>query len=237
MKRFITVMVLITVLLVACSSSDQGTLSSKDVVKNIEEHKDQVSDFTVHIDLDINQKMQGQEQNAKILLEGAIALDNNQKLESLLTSLEQKVDNQGQKIESYYHDKKGYVNLNDTGWVETTAPMKIDSTYYPTLESFLKVADQMEMSTEENEYVFSYSGKAEGLFNEIKDVFSLTLTSIPMDKVTLNLKYTFNKEDYTLTSVLYDVVFDTEQISGNMKASGQYSKINQTKIEKPEAIK
>lgn len=243
MKKLVIISLVIVLLLVGCSqdASQQEELDQAAVLKNIKEHRNDVENYAIELNLTFDQKAKVEEMKPfdgkqTVNIVGEIKYKEDRTLDSLYTDMKVEANSANQHVESYYANGQGYINQEEIGWSKFDQEMLLDSTYYPAIDSFLAIEDNVQMTKEDNQYVFTYTGNSFEVFDKVKSVFAMALKDLSEDQIELSFVYRFNMDSFALEEIEHHATYDHDQISGSVLANGKFTGINETEVRVPENL-
>lgn len=127
--------------------------------------------------------------------------------DGVLKELLSNVKQGSREVETYAAGEKIYIRSSGGTWqdISGNGTLQTETTYIPAVDMFTNTADDFKMKKQGNDYVFTFTGTGEKLFEKIRSFYNLRLASIPPSESKLVLTYTVDAKKKYLKQVTQKV--------------------------------
>lgn len=193
-KKIMMVITFMTLFLVGCGNGNKNdNLNKKEVITRSQEQFNDLTAIRQNTDINIMIDTEANQDHQIIELESEMIYDEDKNIEQIYTVNKSTTNDQVQTLD-FYKGPKGTYSNQGNGWMEHVSGESYSSTYEPILTSFLAIADKMEMTENENQYEFKYTGKDGNVFRKAGEPYSMSYQGVSEDEIELDITYQIDKE-------------------------------------------
>lgn len=195
-----------TLFLSACNQA----LTAEEVVAEVDENKEMVENYNAVIDLDLTVTDTEQETT---LMETETSMDvaiNELTLDTYGT-ITASGGLTGDIAQEYYSiGDEAYINLNGGGWEDVSSQKETlfqnTETFYTTLIPILEaLSAEGEMTENDEQYIFSFQGNSQALFDAFEGPYSVDFGVVPTDQIEHDAAILINKETLFIDQLTNDM--------------------------------
>lgn len=215
-------------ILAACSSDDSN--SSDDVFEGVENHKADVENYGLNIDMEVTIS---NEETKDVLQSSLASMDSDYFEESgnSAGSLRSVNDDIEENIDYYMIDDVAYANINGEGWEDATDSNIIsddNSTNYKAIAKLIaEIEDDVEVTSDDDHYLLSFEGINEDVYSAFETPYSLTLSGVTPADVEQDAKIKVNKETMYVESVQYTITGSNDGLKLELSIDHRYDNMNE----------
>lgn len=204
-------------LLAGCDSmSSNQKLDQKTVVERIQKEADELKSISEKLTLSIENQLPGLQNKMDQDFESVYVYGQEGTITHIHTKQKNKQNGQEQTIEFYKTPKEAYL-FDGQAWQKHTGDENYNSTYKPVLDSLIEAADSMQMTEEEDRYVFDFAGKDAKVYEAVQPIFQINFNQADASDLDLLVSFDVLKESMTLGHVTIEAT--------NEPSPNQFSKI------------
>lgn len=234
--KIMMVITFMTLFLVGCGNKNDN-LNKEEVITRSQEQFNDLKAIRQNTEINIMVDTEANQDHQTIDLESEMIYDEDKNIEKIYTKNKTTINDQVQALD-FYKDSEGAYSNQGNGWTEHISGESYSSTYEPILKSFLEIANKMEMTENENQYEFNYTGKDGNLFRKAGAPYSMSYQGVSEDEIKLDISYWIDKESMLIhqTEVQTSAQMDeNNELKINAKTNFMdFNDVNN--IEKPSGI-
>lgn len=200
--KFFTVLIIVSIIIVGCSSggTNEG-LNKKEVLEKVEAQYKDLKSTSAEAELAIENVVN----NASQMITQTIDTKFLYGTEGTITHIHTKqknvnADNSELNVEFYKTPEGAYLN-DGMLWQKYAGAENYNTTYKPLVESLKEASDKMDMKEEDDHYVFIFKGKDASVYNAVKNPFTINFQGLEPDVIDLDVSYKIKKDTMYLDDV------------------------------------
>ncbi len=226
-RYYLFFLAILFALMTACSNGK----SDKDVFSDVAEHKDDVSNYEIEIDLQVvitNDETEEVLQSSQALMDSTLFEDTNNSHGTLKS-----INDDVEEIIEYYHvDDDAYANFDDQGWEVLPEDNDLitddDSTYYIAIAELVEdIKDEVDVETDGDHYVLTFQGKSETIYDAFEEPYSLTLSGVTPADVEHDVEIKINQDTMLVEQVQNTVTGTKDGLKLELSIDHTYDNINE----------
>lgn len=154
-------------------------------------------------------------------------------LKELLSTVRQN----NSEVKTYATGDKIYVKSGVTNrWqdISSTGTLRTGTTYIPAVSMFETTVDDFKMKKKGNNYIFTFKGSGEKMFDKIKSFYNLRLSSVSPADSKLELTYVVDAKKKYLKEVVQKITAEKNNQTVKMNINAIFKNYNEkTKLTAP----
>ncbi|MGN7175895.1 hypothetical protein BK139_07680 [Paenibacillus sp. FSL R5-0490] len=237
MKKWLVGFVVAGVILVlgACNKE----LSKEEVIAGLEEHASEVENYHADIEIGvdiIDKSLDSTLQSSEAILRTDVNEKNMEGYGVVMGS----ANGSSTNSEYYFTKDKAYINANNQGWqkVPNQDQIRQDDTFYKNVVKIVTlIADKVEMTKQDDSYVFTFKGKDIDVYRAFEDPYSVSFTGIEQEEVEHDVKIVINAETFYIEELSNTLTGEKDNTAVIIDINHVYKNMNEMdKIEVPKEI-
>ncbi|MGO1469393.1 MAG: hypothetical protein ACTHW2_05165 [Tissierella sp.] len=236
--KFISILLLLSVLIVACNgaSSNEG-LDMDEVLNNMEENSEDLKSVSENVEFKIENNINNELKKMEQEMESVFLYGEEGTITHIHTKQKSVANGQQQTMEFIKIPGEAHI-YDGIKWQKYTGSENYSTTYKPVMDTLLTAKNGMEMKEEEDSYVFYFKGRDAAVYDSIRVPFNLSYQGVKPGDIDLDITFKINKENMNMENAYIGSSVSVNDDSSDAIGEIEFFDFDETEdIELPDEVK